>query len=138
MARNTLDKILEDAPADLAGSSENSGDMKKIVAKSNQELAKSLALVAQNVTDLRKEEKVSVSMAPMYRPYFGDVMTVSINGLSVYLPLDGRSYKMPKSYAMVIQGRRRMVDDHITRTARLADIQSNVERSAGELELIPR
>ena len=138
MARNTLDKILEDAPADLAGSSESSGDMKKIVTKSNQELAKSLALVAQNVTDLRKEEKVSVSMAPMYRPYFGDVMTVSINGLSVYLPLDGRSYKMPKSYAMVIQGRRRMVDDHITRTARLADIQSNVERSAGELELIPR
>ena len=138
MARNTLDKILEDAPADLAGSSENSGDMKKIVAKSNQELAKSLALVAQNVTDLKKEDKVSVSMAPMYRPYFGDVMTVSINGLSVYLPLDGRSYKMPKSYAMVIQGRRRMVDDHITRTARLADIQSNVERSAGELELIPR
>lgn len=138
MARNTLDRILEDAPADLAGSSENSGDMKKIVAKSNQELAKSLALVAQNVTDLKKEDKVSVSMAPMYRPYFGDVMTVSINGLSVYLPLDGRSYKMPKSYAMVIQGRRRMVDDHITRTARLADIQSNVERSAGELELIPR
>lgn len=138
MARNTLDKILEDAPADLAGSSENSGDMKKIVAKSNQELAKSLALVAQNVADLKKEDKVSVSMAPMYRPYFGDVMTVSINGLSVYLPLDGRSYKMPKAYAMVIQGRRRMVDDHITRTARLADIQSNVERSAGELELIPR
>ena len=138
MARNTLDKILEDAPADLAGSSESSGDMKKIVTKSNQELAKSLALVAQNVTDLKKEDKVSVSMAPMYRPYFGDVMTVSINGLSVYLPLDGRSYKMPKSYAMVIQGRRRMVDDHITRTARLADIQSNVERSAGELELIPR
>ena len=138
MARNTLDRILEDAPADLAGSSENSGDMKKIVAKSNQELAKSLALVAQNVTDLKKEDKVSVSMAPMYRPYFGDVMTVSINGLSVYLPLDGRSYKMPKSYAMVIQDRKRMVDDHITRTARLADIQSNVERSAGELELIPR
>lgn len=87
---------------------------------------------------LTSEDLVPVSMAPLYRPYFGEVMTVGLNGLNIYLPIDGRTYKIPKSYAPIVQERRRRVDDFITRRQRMSNVQSNFETYAGELKLIPR
>ena len=87
---------------------------------------------------LTTEAQVPVSLAPLYRPYFGDIMTVGLNGLNIYLPVDGRTYQVPASYAPIVQERRRRVDDMIARRQRMADVQSNFERYAGEIKLVPR
>lgn len=136
-SKSAIDKILSDA-APEATKTKAKAEAKAVVSKSNQELAKAQKLVQKNAKELKEQDQVTLSMAPMYRPYFGDVMTVSLNGLSIYFPLDGRGYKIPKAYAQIIQERRRRVDEHIMRTQRLANVTQNFERSAGELELIPR
>jgi len=133
-SKSPLDQILSDMPETQAAPIE----VQKAITRSNQAVAKAQKLVQENAAQLRAEEKVSISLAPMYRPYFGDVMSVFLNGLPIYLPIDGRSYQIPKSYAMIVQERRRRVDEHVMRSQRLADVQSNFERSAGELVLIPR
>jgi len=129
MARNALDKILDNAP---------DNEVKTAIQKSNIEYNKSQAKIRENYQELMAEEKVEVTMAPMYQPYFGENMTVGLNGLNIYLPIDGRAYKVPKSYAAIIHARRRMVDDQITRRNRLSNVSANRESYAGELSLIPR
>lgn len=113
-------------------------DVQAAIAKSNKSVAQAQQLTQENAKALRAERQVPVTMAPMYQPYFGDVMTVTLNGLSIYVPVNGRTYNIPKSYAMIVQERRRRVDAHVMRTQRLSDVQSNFERTAGELTLIPR
>lgn len=78
--------------------------------------------------------KVPVTLAPQYRAYFGDVMTVSLNGIAIYVPVDGRTRQVPKQFAIVINERRRRIDDFLLKAARLADIQNNAETFAGELK----
>ena len=141
MAKGALDKLLENAAAEPEVPQEPvevPQTAQQIVAESNRKLAVAQAETKKNYVELVSQDKVEISMAPMYRPYFGDVMTVSLNGLSIYFPLDGRAYKVPVAYAMIIQQRRRAVDDYITRTNKMADVQSNLEQTPGDLELIPR
>lgn len=136
--KNELDRILEDAPVamDSAPEVNLTGD---IARKANAELTKAQAKVQENMRDLKKSALVEVSMAPMYRPYFGNIMTVTLNNLSIYLPLDGRGYKIPRPYAAIVHARRRAVDDHVMRMERMADVQKNFDgKDAGSLELIPR
>jgi hypothetical protein len=35
------------------------------------------------------EPKVSIYLSPMYRPYFGRVMGVTIQGVKIWIPVDG-------------------------------------------------
>jgi len=133
---NALDKALAAAADEL--STELPTVAQSAVLDSNLALAKAQALVAKNMADLKKQRLVPIAMAPMYRPYFGNTMTISLNNLSIYLPLDGKTYHIPEAYARIAQGRRRRVDEHVMRIARLADVKSNFEREAGELALIPR
>ena len=81
------------------------------------------------------EPKEEVAVSPLYKPYFGSVMTICINGVSVYLPCDGRPYKLPKSYAREAQARIRLVDDDNIKKSRLANASMNFERAPGELRL---
>lgn len=81
------------------------------------------------------EERVRLSLAPQYRPYFGKVMVVSLGGIPIYFPVDGMSYAVPRSYAKIIQERRRRIDAYLMRKNRLADVRSNLEGYAGELQL---
>ncbi len=84
----------------------------------------------------RKEDKVSVYLSPTYKPYFGNVMPVSINGITIYFPVDGTSHEVPKTFADEITAKRVAIDAIINKTGKMADIASNVESTPGELELI--
>ena len=84
-------------------------------------------------TEYRKQEKIGVSVSPMYRPYFGKNMHVSINGIAVYVPCDGKVYKLPKAFAVEVMSRIRKVDEMLTRKERMTSISNNVESSPGEL-----
>lgn len=81
-----------------------------------------------------KEEMVSVSISPSYRPYLGRVAHISLNGVSVYIPVDGGYYKVNKSHAGLLLGTIRKYDDQITRGERMSDVQSNLDSSPGKLQ----
>lgn len=87
---------------------------------------------------LEKQKRVSVALSPMYAPYFGEVMTVSLNGFSIYLPVDGRNYEVPEEFARIVHKRRRLVDAQQNVQAKLGDVTNNKDSYAGELVLIPR
>lgn len=95
---------------------------------------KQIALTLAN--KYKAEEQIEMSISPLYRNEFGARMAVVLNGIAVYAPVDGSRFKVPVSYAMEIQQRIRAVDDKTTMQARLANVTTNHENYAGELELI--
>jgi hypothetical protein len=106
-----------------------------IMAESRQEL-----LSAQHFKEeLRKqysaEKKIPMYLSPMYRAYFGSVMTVSINGVKIYFKVDGSTQLIPESYADEITRRRMCIDTQLTKQGRMADIANNAETAPGELKL---
>ena len=82
-----------------------------------------------------EEEKVSVSISPLYKPYFGKVMTVTINGISCAVPVDGKSYSIPKTFAEEVEARMYKQDRLIEKKKGMSDVQNNLESSPGELTL---
>lgn len=82
-----------------------------------------------------EQKRVPVSLAPQYRAYFGNVMTVCVSGLTVYLPVDGRSYQVPEMFAAEIHRRRRAADDNLLKRQRAAKVAENKENFAGELKI---
>lgn len=84
---------------------------------------------------LSKQKRVSVTIAPQYRPYFGDVMAVFLQGLAVYVPVDGRSYQIPEDFAAIVHERLARANAHLLKCERMSNIQANVESYAGELKL---
>ena len=83
----------------------------------------------------RDEEKVAVHISPMYRPLFGNVLVLTVNGITIGVPVDGSAYKVPKTFAEHISARVAKIDAIIKKTNTMADIGSNFESSPGELEL---
>lgn len=83
----------------------------------------------------KNEEKVPIMLSPMYRPYFGNVMRVMINGISIFFPVDGTTHQVPKTFADEIASRRMKVDALIVKQNRMSDITKNAEGSPGELKL---
>lgn len=84
----------------------------------------------------RAQEKVEISISPLYRPYFGNVMEIIINGVYCALPVDGRTYKLAQTFANEAARRIAAVDAQNKRSERLADVQNNHENFIGELQLI--
>jgi hypothetical protein len=83
----------------------------------------------------RREPKKSVMVAPMYAPYFGKVMHVSINGCSIAVPCDGRPYDIPKTFAGEVFRRINAINDQQSKAKRYSDVNSNIEGAPGELAL---
>ena len=83
----------------------------------------------------KSERKIPTAVSPMYRPYFGNVMHISINCISVAVPCDGQLYSIPETFAVEVQRRVNAINDIITKQARMADISENVEKTPGELTL---
>jgi hypothetical protein len=83
----------------------------------------------------RDEEKVPMSLSPMYRPYVGNVMRVMINGISIFFKVDGTTQKVPKTFADEIVSRRKKIDAYVTKTQRMSDVSNNYETSPGDLKL---
>jgi hypothetical protein len=84
----------------------------------------------------RAQEKVTLSISPLYRPYFGNVMEILLNGVYCAVPVDGRSYALPKSFAYEVYRRVAAVDAQNKRAEKMADVTKNHENFIGELRLI--
>ena len=86
----------------------------KATEKVTQDLAievkKRQSAKAKMVEAFMKEEQVEVSGSPFYQPYFGGSMPIMLNGVMVYVPLDGRPYKIPTSFADIFNERIKRVD----------------------------
>lgn len=83
-----------------------------------------------------KQEKVPVTISPMYEPYFGKVMEIQINGHYVSVPCDGKPHMLPKTFASEAFARINAVDEEQRRADRMADVTNNREVVQGELQLI--
>ena len=83
----------------------------------------------------KSQDKVDITISPLYRNEFSNNMPVSLNGVRINVPVDGKSYKVPKSFAMEIRRRIHAVDAKSKKQDKMAEINTNIERSPGELKL---
>lgn len=111
---------------------------KKTETTVTREAEKSLQAVEMRRRSLLKtykdEEKISVSISPLYKPYFGASMTVSVNGISIIIPCDGKTYKVPKTHATEAKARLAKINLMVDRGKKMRDVASNVENSPGEIK----
>lgn len=83
------------------------------------------------------EKRVEVRISPLYKPYFGNVMAIQLNGIPIYIPCDNSAYEIPESYAMEWASRMRKVDDQINREKRLGDVKKNYDgQTVGGADLV--
>ena len=101
----------------------------------NTELIETETKRKRLVDEYRNEEKVSCSLSPLYAPYFGKVLQISLNGVTIAFPVDGSSHKIPKSFAAELATRRMAVDAIIKKNKSRSDIAKNNESYPGELPL---
>ena len=74
-------------------------------------------------------------MSPLYQPYLGKVIQISINGITIAFPINGTSHKVPRSFADEIDSRVMAIDATINKAKKMADIPENHERYPGELQM---
>lgn len=105
-----------------------------------KEQSKEIAAAVRDQDNLarsyRNEEKVSMAVSPLYRPYFGNVMKVSINGISIYMPIDNTTHQIPKTFADEIHSRIQAIDAIMRKQDRMSNISRNLESTPGELPLV--
>lgn len=107
----------------------------EIIKESDRDVAK-VEMGRRNLGEqFKREEKVSVSIPPLYKPYFGKVMTVTINGVSCAIPVDGKTYTVPKSFAEEAKIRMFRQNEMLEKQRKFSDVQNNIESSPGELTL---
>lgn len=109
-------------------------------------MAKSVAAPAANIhaaETARKrlvevykgEEKVDYSISPLYKNHLGNVVTRSINGISIAVPVDGSRHKIPRSFADDLDRVIISIDASIKKASKMASVNENVERYPGELPM---
>lgn len=104
--------------------------------KANREIATAAARKKELIRNYKKEKQVVTYVSPMYRPYFGNVMTVTINGISIRFPIDGSKQEVPATFADEIERRRRHVDNIEKKQKRMAAVKDNEDKgSIGSLSL---
>lgn len=106
-----------------------------ITAASNKAVAEGEKERKSFAKSLRDQDYVPIQVSPLYRPYFGRVMTVTINGASVAIPCDGKTYKVPATFAEEIKVRIYRQDKLFAKKQRLSDVTNNLESSPGELRI---
>lgn len=87
---------------------------------------------------VRAEKKVPISIAPQYNAEFSNNMRVVINGISIFIPVDGNEYQVPETFAAEIKRRIHKVNQKHNRLKRkgTAEKISLVEENApGEIKL---
>lgn len=80
-----------------------------------------------------KEGSVHVTVSPFYKPYLGTTVMVSIQGITVWVPANGRTYKIPKSFAAVLHEAIAAVDTRVQKIQRMSNVAQNFESTVGEL-----
>ena len=87
---------------------------------------------------VRNEPKVKVSVAPQYASEFSKNMRVVINGVSIFIPIDGNEYLVPETFAAEIKRRVHKVNQKLNRLRRKGtseNISLFEEKSIGEIKL---
>jgi hypothetical protein len=79
------------------------------------------------------EEKVPVSISPFYAPHLGSVVNVSVQGISVFVPADGQTYRIPRTHAGWLFNSIAQIDLRQRKLARMSNIKENLEPSIGAL-----
>ena len=124
--REAVMKQMRESQAKIAEST----DLKKQVAIANR----NQKLMAKYYST---EKRVQVRISPLYKPYFGNVMAIKLNGIPIYVPCDNAVYEIPESYAMEWASRMRKVDDQLQREKRLSDYKKNYDgQTVGGANLI--
>ena len=109
-------------------------ETKKAESAMTQEVAERKNIKKDILTKLSKEKKVQVTGSPFYRPYFGNNMPIKINGIGIYVPLDGQPHNIPQSFANIFYERIARVDANIQSAGIM---NNNIEESyAGENTLL--
>lgn len=90
------------------------------------------------VKEYQSQAQVIVSTSPSYRVYFGKSMPIILNGIAVFVPLDGGQYRVPQSFASVFYERIGRVDASEVQQQKVSDIKNNIETYPGEKQLITR
>lgn len=111
-------------------------DLAALTQQNNEELREKEKQILTLTEKYKAQEKVKVVGSPMYQPHFGKAMPICLNGILISVPLDGRSYEIPESFAEVFLTRIRSVDDDINMQKRLSNVVENHEAFAGELDLV--
>lgn len=111
-------------------------------AKLNAALSTKVNTAEQTRRQLGKlykdEKRVTVQGAPFYRPFFGNNMPISINGVLICVPLDGQAYDIPETFAALFQERIFKVNEQERVRKSLSNVRNNLESFAGEKDLISR
>lgn len=81
----------------------------------------------------KEEELKPVTISPLYKPHFGNCMMVTINGIGLAIPCDGKVYNIPKTFANEVQARIGKIDMILEKRNRMKDISKNHETTPGEL-----
>ena len=113
-----------------------SGSVAAMTADNNQSVNALEKKRFSLVEKYKAEKKYKVKGAPAYQAHFGSVMSIIINGVLITVPLDGRSYEIPESFAQVFNSRIRQIDNMALQQSALADVANNVESMPGEKDLI--
>ena len=113
-----------------------SGSVAAMTAANNQSVNALEKKRFSLVEKYKAEKKYKVKGAPAYQAHFGSVMSIVINGVLIAVPLDGRSYEIPESFAQVFNSRIRQIDNMALQQSALADVTNNVESMPGEKDLI--
>ena len=113
-----------------------SGSVAAMTAENNQSVNALEKKRFSLVEKYKAEKKYKVKGAPAYQAHFGSVMSIIINGVLITVPLDGRSYEIPESFAQVFNSRIRQIDNIALQQSALADVTNNVESMPGEKDLI--
>lgn len=82
----------------------------------------------------KNQELIGVSVPPLYKPYFGESMVVTINGFTVVVPCDGRTYQVAEVFATEIMSRLNKTNEIIEKGKSMANVSGNHEKSMGELK----
>ena len=88
--------------------------------------------------EYRNEPRRAVTLAPSYRRHWGNVLTVSVNTCTVAVPVDGKAYLIPETFAAEVDRHREAADRSDKQADACKNFQSNVERAPGDLPLIPQ
>lgn len=83
----------------------------------------------------RAEPKVERSLSPLYAPYMGKVIQISINGITIAFPVDGSTHTVPESFADEIDSRRMAVDATLLKSKKMGAVRENFEHFPGELQM---
>lgn len=83
----------------------------------------------------QSEEKVDRSISPLYAGYFGKVMQISINGITIAFPIDGSIHKIPRTFADELDARVAAINATINKATKMSDIKSNAEAYPGALQM---